>query len=68
VHFKDFASYEAGMDPVELGKGVAPLAEVAKWMRESLADTWVIAEQDSSKIPPADAARENAAYLRSLFS
>lgn len=67
VHFKDFATLETGMDPAILGTGAAPLTDVAAWVRRSLNDIWVVAEQDSADIPAADAAKQNAEFLTSVF-
>ena len=67
VHFKDFATMEHKTDTVILGDGIAPLAETADWLRQNMSGLWIIAEQDSADVAPAEAARRNAACLRSLF-
>jgi sugar phosphate isomerase/epimerase len=67
VHFKDFATNGQGCDTVILGKGIAPLAESAEWLKKNTSGMWVIAEQDNADVPPAEAAAGNAAYLKSLF-
>lgn len=67
VHFKDFATAEHKCDTVILGRGVAPLAETAEWLKGNMSGLWVIAEQDNTDVAPAEAAAGNAAYLKSLF-
>jgi len=68
VHFKDFATNNPGCDTVILGKGVAPLAEAADWLKKNVSGMYVIAEQDNADVPAAKAAAGNAAYLKSLFA
>jgi sugar phosphate isomerase/epimerase len=67
VHFKDFATMEHCCDTVILGRGVAPLAETAAWLKTNKTGLWVIAEQDNADVPPEEAAAGNAAYLKSVF-
>jgi len=67
VHFKDFATMGSKTDTVILGRGIVPLAATASWLKANVQGLWVIAEQDSANVPPADAAAANAAYLKSLF-
>lgn len=67
IHFKDFATDGPQCDTVVLGTGVAPLREAADWIKGNTRGMWVIAEQDNAAVPPAQAARENAAFLNSLF-
>ncbi|MBN1556821.1 MAG: sugar phosphate isomerase/epimerase [Lentisphaerae bacterium] len=67
VHFKDFGSLDEGVHTVELGEGLVPLADVADWLKSRDTDLWVIAEQDTSALPPAEAARRNAAFLKHVF-
>ncbi len=72
VHFKDFASKSAGeapedLDTVEFGRGAAPLRDAAGWVSEHAPGVWVVAEQDVSSLPPAEAVKRNATYLESLF-
>ncbi|MBN1864708.1 MAG: sugar phosphate isomerase/epimerase [Victivallales bacterium] len=65
IHFKDFASAERKIDTVILGEGIVPLEECAGWILENISGTmWVIAEQDKSELPPAEASRANAGFLR----
>jgi len=68
VHFKDFATLESQTDTVVLGEGVVPLREAAEWLKANRPGIWAIAEQDHAEIPPAEAARRNAAFLRKLLS
>ncbi len=68
IHFKDFATDGPGCDTVVLGTGIAPLREAADWIKGNTGGMWVIAEQDTAAVPPAQAARENAAFLSDLFS
>jgi len=68
IHFKDFATKEKKVDTVVLGEGVAPLAETADWLKSNKSGLWVIAEQDNAAIPPAQAAAENAAYLKKILA
>ncbi len=69
VHFKDFASVEGERrDFVELGEGVVPLAQIAAWFRVNTENLWIVAEQDVSNLPAAEAVRRNGAFLRRLFN
>lgn len=68
AHFKDFAGVGAErLDFVELGKGVVPLRDAAEWFKRNTTDIWIVAEQDKSDLPPAEAVAQNGAYLSSLF-
>lgn len=67
VHFKDFATMNEVADTTELGKGVAPLAEAAAWIRATYDDLWVMAEQDSTQKTPEASIRENGAWFREVF-
>jgi sugar phosphate isomerase/epimerase len=67
IHFKDFATDGPAVDTVVLGTGVAPLREAAEWLETDTGGMWVIAEQDTADIEPAQAAKENAAFLSALF-
>ncbi|MDH7480549.1 MAG: sugar phosphate isomerase/epimerase [Armatimonadota bacterium] len=67
VHFKDFATRSSECDTVILGTGIAPLAEAADWIKKNTQDIWIIAEQDRADIPPSEAAKSNAAYLKGIF-
>lgn len=68
IHFKDFATAQPGAtDTVLLGCGKAPLAQAAKWICSNLKPIWIIAEQDNSDVPPAQAVTENAKFMRGLF-
>jgi len=69
VHYKDFAT--AAPEPkdfVELGKGVVPLKNIARWLQKNTRDLWIVAEQDKSQLSAAQAVAENGAYLKSLFT
>lgn len=69
VHFKDFAATGGERcDFVTLGQGVVPLAETAEWVKLNAADIWIVAEQDASDLPAAEAVARNGAYLTSLFA
>jgi sugar phosphate isomerase/epimerase len=68
IHFKDFGRLGDGLEIVGLGNGKVPLAEVAAWVRKEVPDLWVIAEQDTAEIEPAEAARRNAAFLGRVLS
>jgi sugar phosphate isomerase/epimerase len=70
VHLKDFASPEPSLDTVELGEGIVPLADVARWLDSNAgdADLWLIAEQDKSALSPAEAVTKNATYCKKTFS
>ena len=52
---------------VTLGEGCAPLADVAAWVKRNAPDVWVVAEQDRSELPAAEAVARNGAYLKSQF-
>ncbi|MBT3377400.1 MAG: sugar phosphate isomerase/epimerase [Lentisphaerae bacterium] len=68
VHFKDFAGLDGDRrNFVTLGEGGAPLANVADWIKHNAPDVWVVAEQDASELPAAEAVARNGAYLKSLF-
>jgi sugar phosphate isomerase/epimerase len=67
LHLKDFATASEKVDTVVLGTGVAPLAEAAGWALEKMDGGWMIAEQDSAELDPAEAVRRNAAYMRQIF-
>lgn len=68
VHLKDFASTtpikEGSLDTVEFGKGVVPLSDTISWVKENLSTACVVAEQDYSNLPPNDAVRQNASFVR----
>jgi len=69
AHFKDFAGVGSErLDFVELGKGVVPLLDAAEWFKQNASDVWIVAEQDKSDLPPAEAVAQNGAYLSSLFA
>ena len=51
----------------ELGAGTADLAAVAAKLREIDYDGWVVAEQDTSKLAPLEAATRNRRALADLF-
>jgi sugar phosphate isomerase/epimerase len=68
MHYKDFAGLAGERTNfVTLGEGGAPLAEVTEWCKHNTPDIWVIAEQDRSELPPAEAVARNSAYLKSVF-
>jgi sugar phosphate isomerase/epimerase len=69
VHFKDFKNRiqakEEWLNPVILGRGMAPLSDGAKWLKENIEEPmWCIAEQDFADVPPKEAALENAGFLK----
>jgi len=65
VHYKDFLSQDAdARDFCTLGEGVTPFDNVTEWLRATCPDVWVIAEQDSSELPAAEAVQRNADYLK----
>lgn len=68
VHFKDFATNEHKTDTVCLGDGIVPLAETAEWLKKNNSGLWVIAEQDNAAVPPAKAAKANAAFMKGVFA
>lgn len=69
VHFKDFASFDDKVDPVELGTGIADLKGTINWLRKNVkTGMWIVAEQDISLIGPEKSAGLNAAYLKNVFS
>lgn len=51
----------------ELGKGCSDLAAVAAKLDEIGYEGWIVAEQDTSKLPPLQAAKANRAALAGLF-
>lgn len=51
----------------ELARGGANLHDVASKLLEIGYEGWVVAEQDTSKLPPLEAARENRQALSILF-
>lgn len=68
MHFKDFATSEQKVDTVVLGEGIAPLDGAADWIKRNKTDLWIIAEQDTTSIPPNEAAIKNAEYLRRVLA
>lgn len=68
MHFKDFATVEDAVDTVELGTGVAPLADVAAWMNANTPGLWAIAEQDKADRPADQAVAANAEFLRATLA
>lgn len=68
IHFKDFGMVDAKMTFVELGEGEAPFVEATDWIKANTDGIWVIAEQDNSKLPAAEAVAKNAEYLRKVMS
>jgi sugar phosphate isomerase/epimerase len=77
VHFKDFATAGDGTvsqpaDSVPLGTGVAPLREVAAWLRGSAVARegpfWVVAEQDRHDGPPESAVGINGRFLAGVLT
>ena len=67
VHLKDFTSNDEGAEFTELGKGRAPLREIGVWLRENTPGMWVILEQDSTSLTPAEAIQINVEYGKKLF-
>jgi sugar phosphate isomerase/epimerase len=75
LHFKDFATPGDGrvsfnLDTVPLGQGLAPLREVAGWLRSAALagdPLWVIAEQDRHDGPAEDAVAISARFLRDVL-
>lgn len=70
IHFKDFATGPSSprvVDTVVLGRGVAPLAETAAWLKANQRNLWVVAEQDHTDGTPEAAVAANARYLKDLF-
>ncbi|MBS3763412.1 MAG: sugar phosphate isomerase/epimerase [Planctomycetes bacterium] len=67
LHFKDFATDGDGVDTVILGRGIAPLEEAADWAKANMEGGWMIAEQDKAAVEPAEAVRQNAEFLKTLF-
>ena len=64
IHFKDFATQQAGIvDTVYLGDGCVPLREAAHWIEENYSDMWLISEQDNCVGEPADAIAANARFF-----
>jgi len=69
VHFKDFATLQPGVDTVELGRGVVPLADVAAWLKQNKpAGLWVIAEQDRAEGNIKQALATNAEFLQGVMA
>jgi len=69
AHFKDFASVEGDRrNFTELGRGSAPLKAIAGWFKRNKSGLWIVAEQDKSNLPAAEAVAINAACLKSLFA
>jgi len=67
IHFKDFATSGQKFDTVELGKGIVPWADLAKWLNKNFNELWVIAEQDATKLTAEDAVARNADFCRTLL-
>lgn len=67
IHMKDFGMVDGKVTFVELGEGDVPLKEAADWIKANTSGIWVIAEQDNARIPAADAASKNAAFLASVL-
>ena len=68
VHFKDFSTTGLDWDTVVLGEGVAPLESGAEWLIENTDGMPVMAEQDSARVPAAEAVARNASFLRKAFA
>lgn len=64
IHFKDFTAAPPEGDTIELGRGCAPLREAAAWMVTKCPHLWAIAEQDRSKLQPAEAVAFNSKFLK----
>jgi len=67
IHFKDFATRTDVLDSVELGRGVVPWAETAEWIIRHFDDLWIVAEQDTSALPPEKMTASNADFCRNLL-
>jgi len=75
LHFKDFATPGDGqvsfnLDTVPLGEGLAPLREVAEWLRTgplAVDPLWVIAEQDRHDGPAEEAVSVSGRFLRQVL-
>ena len=50
-----------------VGEGIVPLAKAAEWVRARLPEIWSVAEQDRTKLEPAEAVRRNGLFLRKSF-
>ncbi len=65
VHLEEFAAAQrGGADTTEMGRGPVPLGDAPTWIRSNLHGTWLVAEQDSASVPPAEAAGAGARCLR----
>ena len=66
LHFKDFKSKAAPWEFTELGTGITPFNQIYDYITGLDRDWWVIAEQDSTKLEPKEAARINYEYIVGL--
>ncbi|MEI7025023.1 sugar phosphate isomerase/epimerase family protein [Paenibacillus sp. y28] len=64
LHLKDYLPQaQAGLDTVELGRGIVDLQAVAEAAVEAGVE-WLIVEQDNCPRPPLDSVAESMAWLR----
>jgi hypothetical protein len=67
LHFKEFNKVSADTWEIqELGTGVVPFKEVYGYATSFNRDWWISAEQDTTKLDPAEAARVNFEYIDNL--
>ena len=63
LHFKDFASVEAGQNTSHLGEGIIDFSPVWHWLESAKGrDIWLTAEQDNAA-DADEACRLNGGYL-----
>ena len=66
LHFKDFKSKAVAREFTELGTGITPFKQIYDYITGLNRDWWIIAEQDSTKLEPKEAARINYEYISGL--
>ena len=66
LHFKDFKSTSVPREFTELGTGITPFKEIYEYIASLGRDWWINAEQDQTKLDPAEAARINYEYVKNL--